>query len=631
MTITNNNGVHILVHVWKHACSVCGQAPLNNRIVGGEAAAKGAWPWMVSLHRLNRHFCGGSLINSEWVLSAAHCFSRSSRSVTAFLGRQSQQGSNSNEEPRSVVQIISHPAYNSRTNDNDVALLRLSLPVTFNNFIRPVCLAAASSSFFAGTDSWVTGWGNVGSNDPLPFPQNLMEVQVPVVGNRQCGCDYIVPGRITDNMICAGLREGGKDSCQGDSGGPMVSKQGSVWVLSGVVSFGVGCALPQFPGVYARVSQYQEWISRNVGNDNLPGFVTFRSAGPNSDLGVSCLAVPPLIGGTPPTTTRPTTTTPTTTTPTTTIEPTTTTPPREEGEPEPWALCGRAPLNPRLSGNNSASAVPGLWPWMASLHRNGSHVCGGTLVAEDAVLSGAQCFAQSSTPSEWTVFLGRSRQNSANIFETAVSVINITTSTLSGQNVAVLRLASRASLSNFIQPICMDSGQNFATGSTCWAAGWSAGQGGEDQALQEVQMSLMDCGNESSADSICMEPLALDQGDLGGPLMCQLGESWYQAAVLWANSTGNASQELRQNQSTVLSRLRTFNDFLMQEVGEFLSPSNPPTTTDAPTATDAPTSNVIAEAADVGDSAGSPAPSLLSFLSQFSVLAVVLHAAVMML
>ncbi|XP_077412482.1 polyserase-2-like [Vanacampus margaritifer] len=557
---------------------------------------------MVSLHRLGGHFCGGSLINNEWVLSAAHCFFRSSRSVTAFVGRQSQQGSNPNLVRRSIERIIIHPAYNSRSNDNDMALLRLSSPVTFNNFVRPVCLAATPSTFFAGTDSWVTGWGNIGSNDPLPFPQNLMEVEVPVVGNRQCGCDYIVPGRITENMICAGLREGGKDSCQGDSGGPMVTKQGSVWVQSGVVSFGIGCALPQFPGVYARVSRYQDWISSNIESNNLPGFVTFRSAGTNSDLEVSCLAVPPLIGGTTPTTTIATTTAP------------------------PRVLCGRASLNPRLSGNGSATAVAGIWPWMASLHRNGSHVCGGTLVAEDAVLSAAQCFAQSSTPSDWTVFLGRSRQNGTNSFEMAVSVINITTSTLSGQNVAILRLASQPPLSNFIQPICMDSGQTFATGSTCWAAGWSAGQGGEDQALQEVQMSLVDCGNASSADSICTEPLALDQEDLGGPLMCQLGESWYQAAVLRANSSGNASQELRQNELTVLPRLRSFNDFLMQVVGDFLSP-----TTDAPLTTDALTSNDIAEAADINGSASSPAPSLLSYLSRFSVLAVVLHAVVMML
>ncbi|KAK1794328.1 hypothetical protein P4O66_011214, partial [Electrophorus voltai] len=95
---------------------------------------------------------------------------------------------------------------------------------------------------------------------PLPFPETLQEVNVPVVGNRQCGCLYGV-GMITDNMICAGPLQGGLDSCQGDPVGPMVSRQGSVWIQSGIVSFGFGCAQPNFPGIYTRVSSYQSWIS----------------------------------------------------------------------------------------------------------------------------------------------------------------------------------------------------------------------------------------------------------------------------------------------------------------------------------------------------------------------------------
>uniref|UniRef100_A0A8C9XUD5 trypsin n=1 Tax=Sander lucioperca TaxID=283035 RepID=A0A8C9XUD5_SANLU len=104
----------------------------------------------------------------------------------------------------------------------------------------------------------------------LPPPGNLMEVNVPIVGNRECNCDYGV-GSITNNMICAGLRAGGKDSCQGDSGGPLVSKQGSRWILGGIVSFGNGCAQPNFPGVYTRVSQYQSWINNQI-TSSQPGF-----------------------------------------------------------------------------------------------------------------------------------------------------------------------------------------------------------------------------------------------------------------------------------------------------------------------------------------------------------------------
>uniref|UniRef100_A0A671SC23 Transmembrane protease serine 9-like n=1 Tax=Sinocyclocheilus anshuiensis TaxID=1608454 RepID=A0A671SC23_9TELE len=265
--------------------SECGRAPLNTKIVGGQDASAGAWPWQASLHRSGSHFCGGSLINNEWVLTAAHCFASG---LIVYLGRQTQEGANANEVSRNVSQIIKHPAYNSITEDNDITLLHLSSPVTFTDHIRPVCLASANSTFFKSTVSWVTGWGNIRTGASLPSPQILQEVDVPVVGNKQCKCLYGV-STITDNMLCAGPLEGGKDSCQGDSGGPLVSKQGSVWVQSGVVSFGNGCALPNLPGVYARVSKYQNWINEQM-TTNQPGFVTFNSNGTDGDLAISCVA-----------------------------------------------------------------------------------------------------------------------------------------------------------------------------------------------------------------------------------------------------------------------------------------------------------------------------------------------------
>ncbi|XP_068581893.1 transmembrane protease serine 9-like [Cebidichthys violaceus] len=551
--------------------SVCGQPPLNTRIVGGQAAPEGSWPWQVSLHGSGRHFCGGSLINSEWVLTAAHCFQPPSTSnLVVYLGRQNQQSSNPNEVQRTVTRIINHPGYSSRTNDNDISLLKLSSPVTFTNYISPVCLAAPGSSFHNGIDSWVTGWGNIGSGVALPFPQTLMEVEVPIVGNRQCNCDHGV-GRITDNMICAGLRAGGRDSCQGDSGGPLVSKQAGVWIQEGVVSFGRGCAEPEFPGVYSRVSQYQTWINGEI-TSNRPGYVTFTSSGINSDLSVTCAGLPP-----PPTTVPPTvppTTVPTTTIPTTTVPTTTTARP---------VVCGRAPMNSRILGGSSV-ATAGVWPWMASLQKNGSHMCGGTLVGVDSVLSSSNCFSSSPTPSEWTVVLGRLKQNGSNPFEVMLNVTNITMSNLTGSNVAVLKLASRPSLSDYIQPVCMDDGRTFAVGSTCWAAGWSSGRGGEEQVLQEFQTSVENCGNaSSSSDSICTGLFTLEQGDSGGPMMCNLDGSWFQAAVL---SSENATSQTRAASVKVFDKLSRFRSFLSQTVGFLSSATN--TNTTAPTSGGAP-------------------------------------------
>ncbi|XP_043089715.1 trypsin-3-like [Puntigrus tetrazona] len=268
----------ILLNIAGSLCqlNVCGQAPLNTKIVGGQAAVQGSWPWQASLHRITTgsHFCGGSLINKDWVLSAAHCFqSTASSNVKIYLGRQLQSGSNPNEISRTVIQLIIHPSYSTASQNNDIALLQLSSSVTFTDYIKPVCLAAAGSVLGGGTKSWITGWGKLNSAD-TQIPNILQEVQIPIVSNSVCNNDY--GGIITSNMVCAGLSEGGKDSCQGDSGGPMVNKNNSQWIQSGIVSFGRDCGLPNYPGVYTRVSQYQSWISSQI-SSNLPGFVSFTS------------------------------------------------------------------------------------------------------------------------------------------------------------------------------------------------------------------------------------------------------------------------------------------------------------------------------------------------------------------
>ncbi|XP_046701290.1 serine protease 27-like isoform X2 [Silurus meridionalis] len=262
--------------------SICGRAPLNSRIVGGRNALPGAWPWQVSLHsqRYGEHFCGGSLINSDWVMTAAHCFESIGTNTTGlvvYLGKQSQEGFNANQISRRVIRIVQHPGYNSITNDNDITLLLLSSSVTFTSYIRPVCLAGRGSSFPSGTRCWITGWGDISVGVWLPSPGVLQEAQVPVIDKTKCD-NQLGPGVITNNMICAGLVQGGKDTCQGDSGGPMVTKQGAVWVQVGITSWGVGCANSNSPGVYTKVSQYQSWVS-SITRINLPGFVKSPSAG----------------------------------------------------------------------------------------------------------------------------------------------------------------------------------------------------------------------------------------------------------------------------------------------------------------------------------------------------------------
>uniref|UniRef100_A0A7N5ZWE6 Peptidase S1 domain-containing protein n=1 Tax=Anabas testudineus TaxID=64144 RepID=A0A7N5ZWE6_ANATE len=254
----------------------CGVAPLNTKIVGGVDASAGSWPWQVSVHYQGSHTCGGTLISNQWVLTAAHCIETNSTSPwTLYFGRVNQSGPNINEVNRTVSQVIVNPDYNNTLLNNDIALMKLSSPVNYTDYIKPICLASNSSQFYNSTLCWATGWGRLG-NDQLPA-NTLQEVQIPVIGNNQCSRDYVsvASANITNNMICAGQQ--GKGTCQGDSGGPLQCKQGSVWIQAGITSFGVPCALAGFPEVYTRVSQYETWITNQVGGANV-GFVTFGFA-----------------------------------------------------------------------------------------------------------------------------------------------------------------------------------------------------------------------------------------------------------------------------------------------------------------------------------------------------------------
>nr|XP_023665274.1 transmembrane protease serine 9-like isoform X1 [Paramormyrops kingsleyae] len=500
--------------------NVCGQAPLNTRIVGGENAPPGNWPWQANLLQTFQTYqimCGGSLINSKWVLSAAHCFSSTdTANWNVYLGRQQLYGTNPNQQVKTLSRIIIHPLYSNKTFDNDLALLELSTTVTFTNYVQPVCLAASSSTFYNGTETWVTGWGDVNYTVFLPSPGTLQEVQIPIVGNNMCNC-LNGKGIITANMICAGLLAGGKDSCQGDSGGPLVVKQGSVWIQAGIVSFGYKCAPPKHPGVYTRVSRYQTWINSIITN-NQPGFVTFTSSGLDSDNSTSCSSSPS-IAITP--------STPTTTT--TTAKP---------------DVCGLAPLN---NGGSSGSVAAGMWPWQVSLLINGVQVCGGTLISQRYVMSAAQCFNSSVTNiSQWTVVLG---------MNVSLGVTNISLSSLTGANIALLRLATSVTLTNYIQPVCLDlSNTVFTSGAKCWVTGSSSVQGG-GQSLQQQETAVENCAT-TSTNQICTAALSSLTGYAGGPLVSKSRGSWFQGAVIMTgtSSTRAASQQV----FTTMSAFRTF-------------------------------------------------------------------------
>ncbi|KAF2756540.1 trypsin-domain-containing protein [Pseudovirgaria hyperparasitica] len=214
-------------------------------IVGGEAAVAGDFPFIVSLQQSGSHFCGGSLLNANTVLTAAHCSQISASSVTVRAGSLSRTSGGTLVK---VSSIKVHPSYNADTTDYDVAIWKLATSIPESSTVGYATLPASGQDPAAGVVHTTAGWGTT-TEGGSTLPTALRKVDVPIISRANCNTDY-GSGSITSQMFCAGLDAGGKDSCQGDSGGPIVEK--STKLLVGTVSWGQGCARAAYPGVYAR-------------------------------------------------------------------------------------------------------------------------------------------------------------------------------------------------------------------------------------------------------------------------------------------------------------------------------------------------------------------------------------------
>ncbi|KAL0984526.1 hypothetical protein UPYG_G00142670 [Umbra pygmaea] len=260
-----------------HAQGECGLPPIEDRIVGGQDAKEGAWPWQVDIQSKNGHVCGGSIIHSEWVLSAAHCFPNpfDLSGYTLYIGRLMLNDWNPNEISRRIKGIVIPSSYSDPKSGQDMALLQLDQPVQWSMHIHPICLPASGTEFSGDLPCYVTGWGNIREGVALSGVATLQQVQVPIISTSSCRTMYnqaSEPVDILYDMICAGFQEGGKDSCQGDSGGPLVCKmENGTWVQAGVVSFGLGCAAVNQPGIYAKVSTFSSFVQSKIPDIQLYG------------------------------------------------------------------------------------------------------------------------------------------------------------------------------------------------------------------------------------------------------------------------------------------------------------------------------------------------------------------------
>ncbi|KAH8312549.1 hypothetical protein KR044_011360, partial [Drosophila immigrans] len=251
----------------------CGQQEYSTgRIVGGVEAPNGQWPWMAAifLHGPKRteFWCGGSLIGTKYILTAAHC-TRDSRqkpfAARQFTVRLGDIDLSTDAEPSdpvtfAVKEVRTHERFSRIGFYNDIAILVLDKPVRKSKYVIPVCLPRAGrmppKDRLPGRRATVVGWGTTYYGGKESTSQR--QAELPIWRNEDCDRSYFQP--INENFICAGYSDGGVDACQGDSGGPLMMRYDSHWVQLGVVSFGNKCGEPGYPGVYTRVTEYLDWI-----------------------------------------------------------------------------------------------------------------------------------------------------------------------------------------------------------------------------------------------------------------------------------------------------------------------------------------------------------------------------------
>ncbi|XP_018348548.1 PREDICTED: proclotting enzyme-like isoform X2 [Trachymyrmex septentrionalis] len=244
----------------------CGTTTImKTRITGDQPADTKEWPWMAALLLTRQEatqYCGGVLITDRHILTAAHCVYRyDPHYITVRLG---EYDFTKVDETRALDFMVSeiriHRDFELNTYENDIAIIKIHRPTVFNSYIWPICLPPVQQSF-ENKDAIVIGWGTQYYGGPASTI--LLETKVPVWPQEKCIRSFTQ--LIPNTTLCAGAYEGGRDACQGDSGGPLLHQLANGrWVNIGIVSWGIRCGDPGYPGIYTRVNSYLDWIFANA-------------------------------------------------------------------------------------------------------------------------------------------------------------------------------------------------------------------------------------------------------------------------------------------------------------------------------------------------------------------------------
>lgn len=272
---------------------VSGNSQVSKRIVGGEETTIENRPYQVALRDGTDFFCGGTIIDEQYVITAAHCLVY--EEFDSFIVSAGITENDEVNQDREVEFFISHPDYNDFTLDNDIAIIKLKTPLILGSKVKKINFATQADSdaglIDPGIISTISGWGTVEEDGDVSLI--LKTADVPIVSLEEANGMDSYDGELTENMLAAGFKEGGVDACQGDSGGPLVvaNSDNTSVILAGVVSWGYGCARENLYGIYCNVFNYEDWILNILAGNPVANMVVNKYARLNEGFDISNLSV----------------------------------------------------------------------------------------------------------------------------------------------------------------------------------------------------------------------------------------------------------------------------------------------------------------------------------------------------